>query len=144
MWSASALFYVVVQLGMVLATIAFIHQNIPTSVSRVAGADQRMKLNVMQPAWLRLKRPWSKEYPNGMVVHAVQQRGKKVQRDWHLNEEQDSAAGDTGLLQNAYAEIKSLKTMMEQMRHSTAPGEHQEKKKMPKSRRRKREVEGLD
>jgi len=24
---------------------------------------------------------------------------KKVQRDWHLNEEQDSAAGDTGLLQ---------------------------------------------
>ena len=79
-----------------------------------------------------------KETPNEMIIHSAQQKGQNVKHDWIPLVQVDNS----GLLQSAHAEIRSLKAMMEEMRQSPTAREQKGKsgKLRSKAKEKAREV----
>ena len=108
----------IVNLAMVLATIAFLHQNFMVNVSLLAVVEAGWDLTFVQFRWRQMIRiPFRAPHNHLTVYH------------WQRDEKPPK---ENKAIRRAQEEIHSLRTMVEQLQHPTAVPDKRHKRQNAK------------
>ena len=115
-WSLSNVIHVMIQLAMVIITIAFVYQHLPMNVSPISlkyvpKNRTHIAIGDKQLGWRPFKQN-SRKAPRNQLIVPLANKGHTP------NRVQEPGAESNGLLESAYAEIHYLRTMVARGRHS--------------------------